>query len=430
MLAALELATAQGLDAMLEIRGPALTAAEHDHLRRAAADRFAAVPPSEAESLSSRPSREMRSRHFSPAPTFFSARRSPKGARRSTRSCTRRARRAYRCSRAMSRSTSSSPTCRSGCASPDVTPPTWRERCSRSRRPVPRCAAEVGQELRRRVDERSFGGVVGGCGAAGARRRSQGSPVPPEYDLTVPANVAPPTRRPETPPDSSRGEPRDIRSSRPRPLTRSSLGWGARRLLSVAALVALDIVGFALGLMVALVVRTLLYGEHGLLVAALATGPAEWLPFLAPITVLVFLQAGLYAVARAPLGRRTRRLLARARRADRALVRARHRLRLHDDGTDPDRRRHLLARDRPLAGRLRRRSRSSCSRSPASAAGSSSSAGAEPRAPAPRAARRRGAEIGYEFVGAVAPGGRVDCRCSARRSSTCPRSSRRCDRTS
>jgi glycosyltransferase involved in cell wall biosynthesis len=32
MLAALELATEQGLDAMLEIRGPALTAAEHDHL--------------------------------------------------------------------------------------------------------------------------------------------------------------------------------------------------------------------------------------------------------------------------------------------------------------------------------------------------------------------------------------------------------------
>ncbi len=110
------------------------------------------------------------------------------------------------------------------------------------------------------------------------------------------ANVAPPTRRPETPPDPSRGEPRDIRSSRPRPLTRSSLGWGARRLLSVAALVALDIVGLALGLMVALVVRTLLYGSTVYWSLLWSTGPAEWLPFLAPVTVLVFFQAGLYAV--------------------------------------------------------------------------------------------------------------------------------------
>ena len=37
------------------------------------------------------------------------------------------------------------------------------------------------------------------------------------------------------------------------------------------------------------------------------TAPAEWLPFLIPITVLVFWQAGLYADARAALGPRPRR---------------------------------------------------------------------------------------------------------------------------
>jgi exopolysaccharide biosynthesis polyprenyl glycosylphosphotransferase len=60
--------------------------------------------------------------------------------------------------------------------------------------------------------------------------------------------------------------------------------------------VALDIAGLALGLMVALVFRTVVYGSTVFWSLLWSTGPAEWLPFLAPITVLVFLQAGLYAV--------------------------------------------------------------------------------------------------------------------------------------
>jgi len=122
----------------------------------------------------------------------------------------------------------------------------------------------------------------------------------------VPLNVVPPVRPSETPPDpSSWREPRDIRSSRPRLLTRRSLTRGGRRLLSIAVLIALDIAGLALGLMAALVVRTLVYGGNVFWSLLWSTGPAEWLPFLAPITVLVFYQAGLYSVRerRAGVGR-------------------------------------------------------------------------------------------------------------------------------
>ena len=82
-------------------------------------------------------------------------------------------------------------------------------------------------------------------------------------------------------------------------------------------------------------------------------GPREWLPFLAPVTVLVFLQAGLYAPRerRAGAGRVARG--ARPRRADRPRVRLGTGLRLHDDRADPDRRRHVRARDRRPPRRLR-----------------------------------------------------------------------------
>ena len=68
-----------------------------------------------------------------------------------------------------------------------------------------------------------------------------------------------------------------------------------RRLLSVTTLVVLDIAGLALGLMLALMVRTLVYGDTLYWSILWSTGPANWLPFLAPITVLVFYQAGLYS---------------------------------------------------------------------------------------------------------------------------------------
>ncbi len=60
-------------------------------------------------------------------------------------------------------------------------------------------------------------------------------------------------------------------------------------------LMILDVSGLALGLYLALVLRALIYGDTIYWSLLWDTGPREWLPFLAPITILVFLQAGLYA---------------------------------------------------------------------------------------------------------------------------------------
>jgi hypothetical protein len=68
-----------------------------------------------------------------------------------------------------------------------------------------------------------------------------------------------------------------------------------RRGISVAALVVADVAGLALGLYSALVLRSVVYGDTVFWSLLWDTGPAEWLPFLAPITVIVFFQAGLYA---------------------------------------------------------------------------------------------------------------------------------------
>ena len=68
-----------------------------------------------------------------------------------------------------------------------------------------------------------------------------------------------------------------------------------RRSLSVVSLAALDILGLALGVYGALVLRSVVYGETVFWNLLWETGPREWLPFLIPITLLVFFQAGLYA---------------------------------------------------------------------------------------------------------------------------------------
>jgi exopolysaccharide biosynthesis polyprenyl glycosylphosphotransferase len=70
-----------------------------------------------------------------------------------------------------------------------------------------------------------------------------------------------------------------------------------RRALSIGSLVALDVVGLALGIYLALVVRQLIRGDGDILWGLLwREGPQEWLKFAAPVTVLVFAQAGLYRV--------------------------------------------------------------------------------------------------------------------------------------
>jgi exopolysaccharide biosynthesis polyprenyl glycosylphosphotransferase len=78
-------------------------------------------------------------------------------------------------------------------------------------------------------------------------------------------------------------------------LSRGPILTVVRRTVSIAALVVLDVVGLALGIYLALVLREVLRGDGDILWGLLwREGPAEWLRFAAPITVLVFAQAGLY----------------------------------------------------------------------------------------------------------------------------------------
>ena len=108
------------------------------------------------------------------------------------------------------------------------------------------------------------------------------------------AKVVPPAES-SRPPPAPAPPGRDVRASRLYLLSRGPIVTLARRALSVASLVALDIAGLALGIYLALVVRELVRGEGDILWALLwREGAAEWLKFAAPITVLVFAQAGLY----------------------------------------------------------------------------------------------------------------------------------------
>jgi len=87
----------------------------------------------------------------------------------------------------------------------------------------------------------------------------------------------------------------DVRSSRLYLLSRGPIISLLRRALSIASLALLDIVGLALGIYLALVLRNVVYGETVFWNLLWRTGPSEWLPFLVPVTLLVFVQAGLYA---------------------------------------------------------------------------------------------------------------------------------------
>jgi exopolysaccharide biosynthesis polyprenyl glycosylphosphotransferase len=106
-----------------------------------------------------------------------------------------------------------------------------------------------------------------------------------------------PTEAPSRPPASAAGAAGsdDVRSSRVYLLSRGPVVGLLRRALSVGALILADVAGLALGVYAALVLRALLYGDTIYWSILWETGPAEWLPFLAPVTVLVFLQSGLYA---------------------------------------------------------------------------------------------------------------------------------------
>lgn len=86
----------------------------------------------------------------------------------------------------------------------------------------------------------------------------------------------------------------DVRAARPYVLSRGPFLGLVRRALSVLALAALDVLGLALGIYGALVLRAFVYGET-VFWNVLWSIEREWLGFLAPVMVLVFLQGGLYS---------------------------------------------------------------------------------------------------------------------------------------
>jgi exopolysaccharide biosynthesis polyprenyl glycosylphosphotransferase len=87
----------------------------------------------------------------------------------------------------------------------------------------------------------------------------------------------------------------DVRASRFYLLSRGGVATLLRRAVSVGSLVVLDVAGLALGIYSALVIREVVLGEGTIFWELLwKAGPREWLDFIAPITVLVFAQAGLY----------------------------------------------------------------------------------------------------------------------------------------
>ncbi len=109
-----------------------------------------------------------------------------------------------------------------------------------------------------------------------------------------------PVKAPPEAPQARSGPPAappaaDVRASRVYLFSRGPLQAVLRRTLSIGALIVLDIVGLSLGLYIALVLRQVAYGEVGIFWSLLWQQEWDWLRFLAPITVLVFLQAGLYA---------------------------------------------------------------------------------------------------------------------------------------
>jgi exopolysaccharide biosynthesis polyprenyl glycosylphosphotransferase len=110
------------------------------------------------------------------------------------------------------------------------------------------------------------------------------------------AKVAPPAEpKPKPPEPPAQATTRDVRASRLYLFSRGPVQRVVRRAISIACLVALDVAGLALGIYLALVLREVVRGEGEIFWGLLwRDGVSEWLKFAAPITVLVFAQAGLY----------------------------------------------------------------------------------------------------------------------------------------
>ena len=201
----------------------------------------------------------------------------------------------------------------------------------------------------------------------------------------------------------TRARNRDVRALRPYVLRRGPLRTLLRRMLGVISLAVLDSVGLALGIYLALVLRSFVYGDPVLWSLLWRTEVDEWLPFLIPITLLVFWRAGLYAPRerRAGLGRVASSMLLVA-----AIVVAfgyGTGLRLQHDRADPDRAGVLCDHDRAAALRVRLcrgRAGATRARSPPRAAARRSREQRHSRA---HARGSRGG-IAYEFVDTRAEG--------------------------
>ena len=94
----------------------------------------------------------------------------------------------------------------------------------------------------------------------------------------------------ETPPEQLR---EDIRSGRPYLLSRSPLKTFGRRVLSIAALVAVDLAGLTIGLYLALVARSLVR-DPSVSWSQLWDQERDWLAFLMLLLLLVFWRNHLY----------------------------------------------------------------------------------------------------------------------------------------
>ncbi len=87
----------------------------------------------------------------------------------------------------------------------------------------------------------------------------------------------------------------DVRSVRPYLLSRTPIRTFVRRLVSIAALVFIDVSGLVLGLYLALALRAFVLDPKPVLWGLLWDQETNWLAFLILLLVLVFWRAGLYA---------------------------------------------------------------------------------------------------------------------------------------
>jgi exopolysaccharide biosynthesis polyprenyl glycosylphosphotransferase len=89
-------------------------------------------------------------------------------------------------------------------------------------------------------------------------------------------------------------EDEDVRAARPYLLTRTPLKSFARRVVSIASLVVIDLMGLVIGLYLALVLRSLIFDPKPILWSLLWDREADWLPFLILLLLLVFWRNRLY----------------------------------------------------------------------------------------------------------------------------------------